>query len=286
MIQIENDHLVVKINQKGAELQSVQLNALEYLWQADPNYWGKHAPVLFPIIGELKDGKYIFENKEYHLTRHGFARDKMFEATQTSSSSAIFTLHSNSETLAVYPFRFIFQVQYEIKEHTLYCSYIIQNVNDNDMYFSVGGHPAFRVPLNDKLNYNDYTLEFNKDTSLKRFLLDKGLTNDKTEIVALDDKKLQIKSSLFYNDAIVLKHISSDQIKLYSDKDPHGLRFRFEGFPYFGIWAAKDAPFVCLEPWCGIADNIHHDYQLTNKEGINQLASGAKWKRTWSVELF
>src|SRR5665213_1925757 len=209
MIQIENDHLVVRINKKGAELQSVQLNALEYLWQADPNYWGKHAPVLFPIIGELKDGKYIFENKEYHLPRHGFARDKMFEATQTSSSSAIFTLHSNEETLAVYPFQFIFQVQYEIKEHTLYCSYIVKNVNDGDIYFSVGGHPAFRVPLNDKLQYTDYTLAFDNDSSLERFLLNNGLTNGTTETLMLDDKKLPLKSSLFYNDAIVLKHISS-----------------------------------------------------------------------------
>ena len=286
MVKIENDHLVVTISEKGAELQSIQLNELEYLWQADPNYWGKHAPVLFPIIGELKDSKYIFDNKEYHLSRHGFARDKIFEAKQISSSSAIFTLHSNADTLAVYPFQFIFQVQYEIKQHTLYCSFIVQNVNEGDMYFSVGGHPAFRVPLNDQLKYDDYTLAFNKDTSLKRFLLDNGLTNDNTGSVPLEDKKLHLKSSLFYNDAIVLKNISSDQIDLYSDKDPLGLKFRFEGFPYFGIWAAKDAPFVCLEPWCGIADNIHHNYQLANKEGINQLAAGATWKRTWSVELY
>ena len=286
MIKIETNHLVVTINEKGAELQSIQLNSIEYLWQADSNYWGKHAPVLFPIIGELKDGKYIFDNKEYHLPRHGFARDKMFEAKQTSGASAIFTLRSNAETLAVYPFQFIFQVQYEIKQHTLYCSYIIQNLNESDMYFSVGGHPAFRVPLNDKLKYYDYILAFNKDTSLKRFLLDNGLTNDKTESLPLDDKKLHLKSSLFYNDAIVLKHINSDQIQLYSDKDPHGLTFSFEGFPYFGIWAAKDAPFVCLEPWCGIADNIHHNYQLVNKEGINQLAGESTWKRTWSVDLF
>ncbi|MEO6812988.1 MAG: aldose 1-epimerase family protein [Ginsengibacter sp.] len=286
MIQIANDHLVVRINEKGAELQSVKLNALEYLWQADPKYWGKHAPVLFPIIGELKDGKYIFGNKEYHLSRHGFARDKMFEEKKTADNSAIFTLHSNEDTLAVYPFEFILQVQYEIKQHTLYCSYIVQNISDEDMYFSVGGHPAFNVPLNDKLKYDDSTLEFNNDRTLKRFLLDNGLTNDNTETLTLDNKKLPLKSSLFYNDAIVLKHINSDQVKLYSDKDPHGLKFRFEGFPYLGIWAAKDAPFVCLEPWCGIADNIYHDYQLKKKEGINQLAAGATWKRTWSVELF
>ena len=286
MIQIENDHLVVKINEKGSELQSIQLNGIEYLWQADPNYWGKHSPVLFPIVGELKEGKYIFENKEYHLPRHGFARDKLFEATQTSGTSSIFTLHSDADTLTIYPFKFIFQVQYEIKQHTLYCSYIVQNVNEGDMYFSVGGHPAFNVPLNDNLKYDDYSLAFNNDTSLKRFLLDIGLTNDKTETVELDDKKLHLKSSLFYKDAIVLKHLSSDQIELYSDKDPHGLKFRFEGFPYFGIWAAKDAAFVCLEPWCGIADNIHHNYLLTKKEGIQELAAGATWKRTWSVELY
>src|SRR6185437_10757997 len=192
----------------------------------------------------------------------------------------------NAVTLAVYPFQFIFQVQYEIEEHTLYCSYIVKNINEGEMHFSVGGHPAFRVPLNGDLRYEDYILEFNKDTSLKRFLLDNGLINNKTEIVTLDDKKLYLESALFYDDAIVLKHINSDQIKLYSNKGPNGLVFRFEGFPYFGIWAAKDAPFVCLEPWCGIADNIHHDYQLTNKEGINQLAGGGIFKRTWSVELY
>jgi galactose mutarotase-like enzyme len=286
MIQIKSDQLVITISEKGAELQSIQLNGLEYLWQADPKYWSKHSPVLFPIIGELKDGKYIFENKEYHLPRHGFARDHVFEAKQISETSAIFTLKSSADTLSVYPFQFIFQLQYEIKQQTLYCSYIIQNLNEGDMYFSVGGHPAFRVPLDEKLKYADYSLAFNKETSLKRFLLYNGLTNDKTEDVALDDKELHLKSSLFYNDAIVLKHLSSDQIELFSDKDPHGLKFSFEGFPYFGIWAAKDAPFVCLEPWCGIADNIHNNHELTSKEGINQLAAGASWKRTWNVELY
>ncbi|KAA9036510.1 aldose 1-epimerase family protein [Ginsengibacter hankyongi] len=286
MIQIANEQLVVIITDKGAELQSIQLNGLEYLWQADAQYWGKHSPILFPIVGELKDGKYIFDRKEYFLPRHGFARDKIFEVEQTSETSATFTLHSSDETLAVYPFQFIFQIQYEIKQHALYCSYIIQNVNNSDMYFSVGGHPAFKVPLQDNLQYTDYTLEFDNDSVLNRFLLNDGLTKDNTEAIALNKNKLNLTPSLFYNDAIVLKHIASNQIKLSSEKDEHSLTFSFRGFPYFGIWAAKDAPFVCLEPWCGIADNVHHDYQLENKEGINQLAAGEAWKRTWSVELF
>ena len=286
MIQISNDRLSVIVNEKGAELQSIQLNGLEYLWQADAKHWSKHSPVLFPIVGELKDGKYIFNNKEYFLSRHGFARDKMFEAKQTSDSSAIFTLHSNNETLAVYPFQFTFQVQYEIKQHTLFCSYIVKNVSENEMYFSVGGHPAFKVPLEENLLYTDYIVQFNNDTILKRHLLHNGLTGDEIETIPLDEKKLHLKPSLFYDDAIVLKHINSNRIKLYTNKSEHGLTFMFDSFPYFGIWAAKDAPFVCLEPWCGIADTIHHDYQLTNKEGINQLTAGQPWRRTWSVELF
>ena len=286
MIQLANKQLVVTINEKGAELQSTQLNGLEYLWQADAKYWGKHSPVLFPIVGELKDGKYIFNGKEYFLPRHGFARDKIFEVEQTSETSATFSLHSNDETLVIYPFQFIFQIQYEIKQHTLYCSYIVQNINKSDIYFSVGGHPAFKVPLLDNLQYTDYTLTFNHDNILNRFLLKDGLTEDNTVAVELNKNNLTLTPSLFYNDAIVLKHIASDQIKLSTEKDEHGLIFSFKGFPYFGIWAAKGAPFVCLEPWCGIADNIHHDYQLKNKEGINQLAAGEIWQRTWSVELF
>jgi galactose mutarotase-like enzyme len=286
MIQIANNQLAVTINEKGAELQSIQLNGLEYLWQADAKYWDKYSPVLFPVIGELKDGKYIFDNEEYTLSRHGFARDKVFEVKQTSDSSAIFTLLSTAETVAIYPFQFVFQVLYEVKNNTLSCTYIVQNKNDGDMYFSAGGHPAFKVPLAENLNYTDYTLMFDNDTFLKRYILHNGLTGDDTATIPLDENKLHLKQSLFYDDAIVLKHIRSKQIKLYTNKDIHGLTFMFDGFPYFGIWASKDAPFVCLEPWCGTADNIHHDNQLINKEGINKIGSGETWRRTWSVQLF
>jgi galactose mutarotase-like enzyme len=286
MIQISNEQLSVIIDEKGAELQSVQLHGIEYLWQADAKYWSKHSPVLFPIVGELKDGKYIFNNKEYFLPRHGFARDKIFSAEKISDSSAIFTLHSSPETISVYPFPFVFKLQYELKQRTLSCTYILQNPGESDMYFSVGGHPAFKIPIDEALQYNDYCLKFDSDTFLKRYLLHKGLTGDDTETIPLSNNELRLDASLFYDDAIVLKKINSKQIKLYSDKNEHGLTFTFEGFPYFGIWAAKDAPFVCLEPWRGIADNIHHDYQLTTKEGINQLQPEQSWTRTWSAELF
>jgi galactose mutarotase-like enzyme len=286
MIQLSNKDLSITISEKGAELQSVNYSGLEYLWQADAKYWAKHSPILFPIVGELKDGKYIFENKEYTLPRHGFARDKIFNVQKLSDTSALFTLRSDGETLSVYPFRFIFQLLYELKEDELSCTYIVKNINDAIMYFSVGGHPAFKVPMDEKLGYSDYSLRFDGDTVLNRFLLHGGLTGDDVQPLPLDEHDLHLDPSLFYADAIVLKDLKSQQITLRSDKDSRGLTFQFEGFPYFGIWAAKDASFVCLEPWCGIADNIHHDGQLINKEGINKLAIGESWERTWQVKLF
>lgn len=286
MIKIANETLTAIIHEKGAELQSLQYNNLEYLWQADANYWAKHAPALFPIVGQLKNDIYKFNGKEYKLPRHGFARDKMFKGEQTSPASAAFTLKNNEDTFAVYPFRFIFQIEYTIKENELFCTYHVQNSGDDIMYFSVGGHPAFNVPLNTNLRYTDYDLEFEDDDILKRYLLNDGLINNETEPIELADKALHLKPELFYEDAIVLKEINSKQITLKTNKDPHGLNFKFDGFPYFGIWASRDAPFVCLEPWCGIADNIHHNNELIKKEGIHELIPGERWQRTWSVELF
>lgn len=286
MIYISNDKLSVKISEKGAELQSIQCNGFEYLWQADPAFWPRHSPVLFPFIGELKDGKYIFQDVEYKMPRHGFARDKVFSTEQKSDASAIFALHSATESLNIYPFGFIFKVVYSLDASRLSCTYVVENSDDKTIYFSVGGHPAFKVPLRDTLQYTDYRLKFDNDDVLEKYVLHNGLTGDDTEIITLYNKELQLHPSLFYADAIVLKHIGSRQIDLVTGKDSHGLRFTFDGFPFFGIWAAKDAPFVCLEPWCGIAGNSRHDYQLIHKEGINQLAAGESWRRTWSVEIF
>jgi len=286
MITLSNNSLIVVINEKGAELQSVKHEATESLWQADAKFWGKHAPVLFPIVGELKNEKYIFGGTEYRLPRHGFARDKTFEAEQTNTACAIFTLKNDEETFSVYPFEFIFRIQYKIEQSTLTCTYEVQNINDYAMYFSAGGHPAFNVPLNKNLSYTDYVLEFDNDAVLKKYLLQNGLISNETESIQLNNRTLQLNPELFYKDAIVLKHINSRQVTLKTSKDLHGLNFRFDGFPYFGIWAAKDAPFVCLEPWCGIADNIHHNNNIENKEGINKLNAGEIWKRTWSVEIF
>ncbi|MDE3213525.1 MAG: aldose 1-epimerase family protein, partial [Bacteroidota bacterium] len=277
MITLSNPQIEARVSETGAELQSLKSNGLEYIWQADPVFWGKHAPVLFPIVGELKGGKYLFEGNSYSLTRHGFARERTFYVESQKDSEVVLALHNDQATLEKYPFQFIFRVKFRIEIGKLFCTYSVENTQSQDIYFSVGGHPAFKVPLEDNLLYTDYALFFQNDDSLTRFLLEKGLTNDLTETIELNQKTLPLSPSLFYKDAIVLKMLKSKEIKLFSQKGTHGLHFKFEGFPYFGIWAAKDAPFVCLEPWCGIADNLDHDQQLIHKEGIINLKPGMHW---------
>ncbi len=139
--------------------------------------------------------------------KYGFARDKIFKAEQTSGMSAIFTLQNDAETLPLYPFQFVFKVEYRVQGSELFCTYIVENRDAKTIYFSAGGHPAFKIPLNENLSYTDYKLEFNNDEVLNRYLLVKGLTGNSTEQIKLDSKNLHLQPSLFYIDAIVLKHI-------------------------------------------------------------------------------
>jgi galactose mutarotase-like enzyme len=286
MLNLENNKVTVTIREKGSELQSIKANSIEYLWQANPQFWGKHAPVLFPVIGQLKDGEYKYKGNTYSLPRHGFARDEYFRPEKTTETSVTFLLESNIESLKVYPFQFEFRIIYSLIQNSLSCSYQISGKDDSPIYFSVGGHPAFNVPLNPKLDYSDYILQFESDIALTHNLLKEGLITDQIKTLKLKNHKLALTHELFYEDAIVLKNLRSKQIKLFSPKDPHGLNFHFEDFPYFGIWAAKNAPFVCLEPWCGIADSVLHNKDLVLKEGIVKLLPGKKWERNWTVELF
>jgi galactose mutarotase-like enzyme len=173
-----------------------------------------------------------------------------------------------------------------LKESSLHCTYFVANHGVEEMLFSVGGHPAFALPLEDGLKYEDYHLAFEHDEPLMRYKLQDGLISERTELLPSTGGRLVLHPSLFYEDAIVMKHLKSERVTLKADQGKHGLHFHYCGFPYLGIWAAKDAPFVCIEPWCGHADNVGHDQQLYNKEGIEKLAPGSSWQRTWSVDCF
>lgn len=288
MQTLKSQSLTVKINPKGAELTSLfnHENQTEYVWSADPNFWGKSSPVLFPIVGSLKENSYRFEGQKYTLPRHGFARDSVFVVEKSNGNSVTFLLTHDENTLKVYPFKFEFRLVYSLENNALKVTYSVKNIGDNKMCFSVGGHPAFAVPLSENTTYDDYYLEFNKTETFKRWgLTSDGLIETQPFDFLMDTNRLNLTKELFYDDAIVFKNLESTAVILKSDKTNHQLRFDFEGFPYLGIWSAKDANFVCIEPWCGIADAANHNQELAEKEGIICLDLGETFERTWRVTL-
>lgn len=287
-IYIENEHLRASFSSKGAELQHITGvdSGTEYLWSGDAKNWAKFSPVLFPIIGALKENSYQFDGETYTLPRHGFARDLEFEVTKISEHEVLFTLAASPETLKVYPFNFKLALRYKMVRATISCTYEITNPADRELLFSIGGHPAFAAPLNKQGEYTDYFLAFDKDEELTYHEIESNLISNKTITLKLDERKLFLKHELFYNDALVIKNLKSNSISLMNTKNYNGINFKFQNFPYFGIWAAKDADFVCLEPWCGLADSIDHNQQLKDKEGIISLAPNSEWQRTWEVTCF
>jgi len=290
MFTLENEKLQINIAPKGAELTRIyhKENNIDYLWDAKPEVWGKHSPFLFPVVGALKENTFVYGGKNYQLSRHGFARDRAFEATEQKNDSITFSLHDDEASKAVFPFAFQFAITYRLAANKLSVTYTVHNPdNASPLLFSVGGHPAFRLPLEQGLGYDDYTLLFNKQETIGRWPISKeGLIEEKAQPLLSNTNRLPLSKGLFAKDALVLKNLQSDSVTLQSDRSPHGLQFYFPGFPFLGLWAAPGADFLCIEPWCGIADSVHHNGQLEQKEGIIQLAPTETFAVTWSVRCF
>lgn len=289
MAELSNDKLHIVIADKGAELQSIIRKDLdmEYLWSGDPAFWAKKSPVLFPVVGGLKGNKYEYEGHSYTLGRHGFAREQLFEIVEHSPEHLTFRLTDNEETRKVYPFRFIFDIRYFISGEQLKVTYEIKNTGKDALFFSVGAHPAFRVPLAPGTSYEDYYLHFNKPENADRWTLSpEGQIGDAPVPYFDETQQLPLNKSLFYKDALVFKHLQSAAVSILSEATPHGLEMSIEGFPYLGIWAAKDADFVCIEPWCGIADHVSATGKLEEKEGIIRLPAGDSFERHWTATFF
>lgn len=288
MIILENNLLSVKILAKGAELCSVvcKEQLTEYIWQADPEYWNKHSPILFPIVGTLKNDTFSHKGMTYKMSRHGFARDMQFTVTQQEAERAVFTLVSGPETLAQYPFLFKLQISYQLSGNSLQVSYTVSNEGEDTMHFSIGGHPAFRLPISNDLQFEDYSLQFEQKEHALIYPLDQegqllaqGIPFlENTDTLALD-------KSLFYADALIFKALKSKKLRLATTKDSRSIEFSFEQFPYLGIWSKKDADFVCIEPWQGITDRQDASGILAEKEGICSLAPQEEWKAGWQVQF-
>ena len=289
MLQIQSKQLTVSIDNKGAELKSIfyKEHDLEYIWSGDPAYWAKTSPVLFPIVGTLKANQYKYNGLFYSLGRHGFARDQVFSVIEQIENSVTFQIESTEDSLKVYPFHFRFSIIYSIEEFRLSVEYLVENKSEDAMLFSVGGHPAFKLPLVDGTAYNDYKLVFETAENTGRWPISpEGLIEKQPQPLLQDTNELPLTKALFQKDAIVLKDLKSSYVKLVSDKTEHGLTFYFKDFPFLGLWAAPNADFVCIEPWCGIADSVDADQQLEHKEGVVSLPPDDKCSVKWTVDLY
>jgi galactose mutarotase-like enzyme len=289
MYYLSNHILKIAIAAKGAELQSIfnSQTQLEYLWNGDAAFWGKKSPVLFPIVGGLKNNTYQYRNAAYTLPRHGFARDREFKVSAQTTNSITFTLQDDTETWQVYPFHFCFSIIYQLNENQLSVTYLVENRGAEPLYFSVGAHPAFSVPIVPETEFSDFYLAFNEyESSGKWPLSNDGLLLNSPIPFLENVNTLSLTKELFYSDALVFKQLTSNTISILSKKTKHGLTVSFDGFPYMGIWAAKNANFVCIEPWCGIADSIDASGDITQKEGIHQLSANTQFTRSWSVQAF
>lgn len=274
---LENDFFSICISAHGAELHSVYSKKFdkELLWSGYYKIWARHAPVLFPIVGKLKNDSYTFEGNSYSLPQHGFARDMDFKIVSNIISddfhAVLYELDSNESTLEKYPFPFALQIEYKLENEKLHCNYKVKNTGDTDMYFSIGSHPGFVCPLMEGEQLSDYTISFEKEETAKRNLLDVGLFNGIQEEVIVNKKHIPLSKVLFEKDAIVLKGLNSKELQLHSNNNT--INFFWHNMPYFGIWTKKgNEEFICLEPWAGLADSVFASGDIKEKEGIITLS--------------
>ena len=284
---LENNELRIKISAAGAELTSVfnKQNKQEYLWQADKKWWPRHAPVLFPIVGKLKNDSYSINGNSYTLPQHGFARDKNFQLHEKQNNAVTYILKDDESTLQIYPYHFSLKIIYTLSGKKLTIGYEVKNTGKQQMYFSIGAHPGFICPMQEDEKFTDYYLEFEKAETLDRHLLENGLFKGVTESIFSNDDILKLNYDLFAKDAIVLKNLQSKYLYLKSNKSGYSLKFDFAGFPYLGIWTKPGAPFLCIEPWFGIADYKNSDGELAQKEGIISLIANEVFSASYSIEI-
>ncbi|ADB40428.1 aldose 1-epimerase family protein [Spirosoma linguale] len=289
MTTLENDHLRVVIQPKGAELTSIfhKPSGIEHLWQADPSIWGWHAPNLFPVVGGCLNNQLLIGGETYPIERHGFTRQSVFENTESTRTHAIFSLRSSDATRVHFPYEFEFQIIYELDGPKLTVTYRVVNEDEQTIFFSVGAHPAFAVPFKAREAYEDYFLEFEKAESLETHMLSSGgyFTGETKSVPTVDGNKLPLTKHLFDADALVFKNLESRRVTIRSARHDQRLSVDYLAFPYLGVWAKPGAPFVCIEPWLGCADSEGKPRPIQDKEAIQQLAEGKVFDAAFTITV-
>ncbi|MDP5274800.1 aldose 1-epimerase family protein [Chengkuizengella axinellae] len=288
MNTIQNSFLRISVKEKGAELSSlctIENDEKEYVWQADPDFWGRSSPILFPIIGLLKGNEYTYQGKTYAMNGHGFARDAEFQCIEKKQNRLVYKYQSNEQTLKHYPFLFELFIIYEIKDNRVDIYYEVINSDNKPIFFSIGGHPAFNCNLNE----GNTVLEFEKDERVEIGIVNQqvGLMKNEKKSIPLIQKQLLLTNDLFAEyGTLVFEKLKSNIIILKDRKANTILKMTMDGFPYVGVWTPKKpAPFVCIEPWVGLPDMEDANQVLEEKKGIQRLEAGKTFKVSYQMEI-
>lgn len=286
LFQIGNDKITIQVDSMGAELKSLKRvdTGTEYMWEGDPAFWGRTSPILFPLVGGLRNKEYLHDGRRYSMGQHGFARDRQFQLKSQTNREIWFTLESDEESLQQYPYEFLLELGYELQENTVIVKWKVTNPASGELYFSIGGHPAFRCPILEDTKQTDYRIRFDTKEKVISSVVQNGLMSDEKETYALEDGCMLITEHLFDQDALV---IENDQAKEVAFLKPDGrvyLTVRFDA-PLFGIWspAGKNAPFICVEPWYGRCDAWNFTGTWEEREWGQHLASGESFEASYQI---
>ena len=281
MITISNEFLTATFSEVGAELKSLKYEGREHIWYGDPKFWTGSSPVLFPICSGLKDDEFIYEGKTYKLQKHGFARRATFDVETVDGNTATFLLSSDNCPQDNYPFQYEFRIIYTLVGKKVNVEYNIRNLTDGDMYFSVGAHEAYHCPE----GIENYEIIFDKKENLDAYQLDGPLLSFDTKSYGANTDTLQLDNSLFDNDCLIFKNLNSRGVILRNKTTDQKIKVDFKEFPFLLIWTVPGAPFICIEPWCGITDPINTNKQFSQKEGIEKIEKGGQFYRIHSFEI-
>lgn len=287
--EISNDRFTAQVDSLGAQLISLKgSGGQEYLWVGDPEYWREHAPVLFPIVGALRDNRTRIGGQWYEMTRHGFAKRMEFAIKEQGEDFLALCLESNEETRAVYPFDFTFTVTYTLTGDGITTGFTVENTGSRPLPYSVGGHPGFNLPVDEEAKFEDYTIQFQRSETQACPVIDlkTGLIDGEKKGFRLDGKEIPLQHSLFYGDALVFEDLNSQVVRIVNKSSGRGVEMDFSGFPMLGVWSAvNDGPYVCLEPWTGCATITTEGDEFAEKKGMAQLAPGKRARHSFTVRI-
>lgn len=294
MENLSNGTLSVEVSGHGAELCSIRKNGIEYLWQADPEYWKRHSPVLFPIVGSLWNGVYRYGGKEYAMSQHGFARDMDFSLTGKSANDVWYRLEADEATLKKFPFRFVLEIGYRLEDNKIHVLWRVHNADSKTMYYQIGAHPAFYYPdFSPSAELKGY-FSFGKAgasvcNALEYILIKEKGCADPAAVYRrrLEEGKLPIDTHIFDKDALILENGTVNRVTLHAPSGKPWLSLTFDA-PEVGLWSPpfRNAPFVCIEPWYGRCDRADFTGEISERDWIQSLEAGETSEKSYTIEIF